>query len=121
MRPSLPGWGHGADVGYLRDLLTTWADGFDWRAQERELNRFPHFQACMDGVQVHFVHVRGTGPDPLPIVLTHGWPSSFTEHIGLARLLADPAEHGGQASDCFDMVVASLPGYGFSDPLPPPP
>ncbi len=118
-RPALPGWGHGADVHYLRELLTTWADGFDWRAQERELNRLPHFRARIDGARVHFVHVRGSGPDPLPIVLTHGWPSSFTEHLGLARLLADPAAHGGQANDAFDVVVASLPGYGFSDPLPP--
>lgn len=116
-RTALPGWDHGTDVDYLDDLLTTWADGFDWRAQERELNRFPHFRAHVDGVRVHFVHVRGTGPDPLPIVLTHGWPSSFTEHLDLATLLADPAAHGGQASDSFDVVVASLPGYGFSDPL----
>jgi pimeloyl-ACP methyl ester carboxylesterase len=118
-RPSLPGWEGGADVAYLRELLTTWAEDFDWRAQERELNRLPHFRAWIDGIGVHFVHVRGTGPDPLPIVLTHGWPSSFIEHLGLARLLADPAGHGGQASDCFDVVVASLPGYGFSGPLPP--
>ncbi len=119
VRPALPGWSGGADVGYLRELLTTWAVGFDWRAQERELNRFAHFRACVDGAWVHFVRVRGMGPDPLPIVLTHGWPSSFTEHLGLAQLLADPAGHGGQASDCFDVVVASLPGYGYSDPLPP--
>lgn len=118
-RPRLPGWHHGADVEYLRDLLATWADGFDWRARERELNRFPHFRACVDGLRVHFVHVRGTGPDPLPIVLTHGWPSSFTEHLGLATLLADPAAYGGRVTDSFDVVVASLPGYGFSDPLPP--
>ncbi len=106
-------------MGYLRDLLATWAGGFDWRARERELNRYSHFRAGVDGVRVHFVRVRGTGPDPLPIVLTHGWPSSFTEHLGLADLLADPAGNGGQDGDSFDVVVASLPGYGFSDPLPP--
>jgi pimeloyl-ACP methyl ester carboxylesterase len=118
-RPPLPGWDHGADVDYLRDLLTTWANGFDWRAQERRLNQLPHFRSRIDGTRVHFVHLQGAGPDPLPIVLTHGWPSSFTEHLRLATLLADPAAHGGQATDSFDVVVASLPGYGFSGPLPP--
>jgi pimeloyl-ACP methyl ester carboxylesterase len=115
----LPGWDYGADLKYLQDLLSTWADGFDWRAQERELNRFSHFRARVDGVHVHFVRVRGTGPNPLPIVLTHGWPSSFTEHLGLAELLADPAAHGGSATDSFDVVIATLPGYGFSDPMHP--
>jgi pimeloyl-ACP methyl ester carboxylesterase len=114
------GWDYGADTGYLRDVLATWAGSFDWRAQERALNRFAHFRACVSGVRVHFVHVRGKGPDPLPIVLTHGWPSTFTEHLGLAQLLADPAANGGRAEDAFHVVVASLPGYGFSDPPPRP-
>ncbi len=118
-QPSLPGWDYGADLEYLQDLLSTWADGFDWRAQERELNRFPHFRARIDGNWVHFVHLRGTGPNPMPIILTHGWPSTFTEHLGLAARLADPAAHGGSVADSFDVVIASLPGYAFSDPLPP--
>jgi pimeloyl-ACP methyl ester carboxylesterase len=118
-QPPLPGWEYGADLEYLQDLLSTWADGFDWRAQERELNRFPHFRARIDGHWVHFVHVRGTGPNPMPIVLTHGWPSTFTEHLGLATMLADPAAHGGSVTDSFDVVVTSMPGYGFSDSLPP--
>jgi pimeloyl-ACP methyl ester carboxylesterase len=118
--PPRPGWDYGADVDYLRDLFSTWADGFDWRAQERELNRFPQFRASLDGNRVHFVHVRGTGPDPLPIILTHGWPSLFNEYLELAPLLADPAAHGGSATDSFDVVIASMPGFAFSDPLPPP-
>jgi len=109
------GWDYGADPGYLRDLLATWAGGFDWRAAERALNTFAHFRARVDGLWIHFIHERGRGPDPLPIVLTHGWPSSFTEHLDLIPLLTDPAAHGGRAADAFDVVVTSLPGYGFSD------
>jgi pimeloyl-ACP methyl ester carboxylesterase len=72
----------------------------------------------VDGVGLHFVHVRGKGPAPLPLVLTHGWPSSFYELLGLVPLLTDPASHGGDPADAFDVVIPSLPGYGFSDPLP---
>lgn len=111
------GWDSGADLDYLRSLLSTWAEEFDWREQERALNRLPHFRADVDGVRVHFVHARGSGPAPIPIVLTHGFPSSFLEHLELLPLLTDPAAHGGRAEDAFDVVVASLPGYGFSDPL----
>ena len=114
--PAGAGWEYGTDPGYLRSLLATWADEFDWRSRERELNRLPHYRAQIDGQQVHFIHARGDGPAPLPIVLTHGFPSSFVEHLELLPLLTDPAAHGGQAGDAFDVVVTSLPGYGFSDP-----
>jgi Epoxide hydrolase N terminus len=90
------GWDGGMDVGYLRDLLATWAGDFDWRARERALNAFAHFRARVDGSWVHFIHERGNGPDPLPIVLTHGWPSSFTEHLELIPLLTDPAARSGR-------------------------
>lgn len=111
------GWDRGADLGYLRSLLTTWADDFDWRKQERWLNRLAHHRADIDGVRVHFVHERGNGPAPLPLVLTHGFPSAFVEHLDLLPLLTDPASHGGSPEDAFDVVVTSLPGYGFSDSL----
>jgi Epoxide hydrolase N terminus len=77
------GWTYGVDRGYLRELLSTWADGFDWRARERELNRFAHYRVEIDGLRVHFVRERGRGPDPVPIVLTHGWSSCFVEHLDL--------------------------------------
>jgi len=109
------GWAYGTDPAYLRDLVTTWGTTFDWRARERELNRFAHFRADVDGLGVHFLHERGRGPDPMPLVLTHGWPSTFVEHLDLVPLLTDPAAHGGDAADAFDVVVTSLPGYGFSD------
>jgi pimeloyl-ACP methyl ester carboxylesterase len=114
------GWDYGADLEYLRSLLATWAGEFDWRQQERDLNRLAHFRALIDGLWIHFVHERGNGPTPLPIVLTHGFPSSFVEHLDLLPLLTDPAAHGGRAEDAFDVVVASLPGYGFSDSVPGP-
>jgi pimeloyl-ACP methyl ester carboxylesterase len=109
-----PGWTAGADLDYLKELVGYWASGFDWRAQERRLNAFPQFTADIDGQVVHFVHQRGRGPSPLPLVLTHGWPSSFVELLSLVPLLTDPAAHGGDARDSFDVVIPSLPGYAFS-------
>ncbi len=110
------GWQYGADVEYLRSLLSSWAE-LDWRKHETELNRLGHYRAEIDGLRIHFVHERGNGPAPLPIVLTHGFPSSFVEYLDLLRLLTDPAAHGGRAEDAFDVVIPSMPGYGFSDPL----
>lgn len=110
------GWAYGADTEYLRRLLRSWAEDFDWRSKEEELNRHPHYVASVDGKKVHFIHARGKGPDSLPIILTHGWPSSFIEYLDVLPLLVDPESHGGNPEDSFDVVVASLPGYGFSDP-----
>lgn len=87
-----PGWAAGADVGYLRELVAYWASSFDWRAQERQLNSFAQFTADVDGQRVHFVHERGRGPGPFPLVLTHGWPSSFAELLKLAPLNPRPTE-----------------------------
>jgi pimeloyl-ACP methyl ester carboxylesterase len=94
-----------------------WADGFDWRAQEAALNALPQFRVELDGVPVHFVHVRGKGPRPLPLVLSHGWPWTFWDWKDVVGPLADPAAHGGDPADAFDVVVPSLPGFGFSAPL----
>jgi pimeloyl-ACP methyl ester carboxylesterase len=109
-----PGWVAGADIGYLKDLVAYWAGSFDWRAQEQRLNSFAQFTAAVGGQRVHFVHERGAGPDPFPLVLTHGWPSTFAELLKLAPLLTDPAAYGGDARDSFDVVIPSLPGFGFS-------
>ena len=108
------GWDYGTDPDYLRELVTYWRNGFDWRAQERRLNGFPQFRATVDGVDLHFIHERGTGPNPMPILLLHGWPSSFVQMLDILPLLTDPAAHRGDSADSFDVVVASLPGYGFS-------
>lgn len=107
-------WRYGADVAYLRAFVEYWLERYDWRAAEAELNRFPQFKAEIDGLDVHFYHVRGKGPRPLPLVLTHGWPGSSYEFFGIIERLTDPARFGGDAGDAFDVVIPSLPGYGFS-------
>jgi pimeloyl-ACP methyl ester carboxylesterase len=108
------GWDHGTELAYLRDLLCYWAEAFDWRARERELNRLSHFRAQLGGLGIHFVHERGVGSDGVPLVMTHGWPSSFLEMLALVPLLTDPGAHGIDGP-AFDVVIPSLPGYGFSD------
>jgi pimeloyl-ACP methyl ester carboxylesterase len=108
-------WDAGMSPAYLRQLLDYWRTGYDWRAQEARINRFAHFRAGIDGTNVHFIHERGRGDSPLPIVLTHGYPDSFLRFLKLIPLLTDPAAHGGDPRDAFDVVVPSLPGYGFSD------
>jgi pimeloyl-ACP methyl ester carboxylesterase len=115
--PDGPGWEDGTSPAFLRELVGWWQTGYDWRAQEAALNRFPQFRATVDGVGLHFVQVRGKGPAPLPLVLTRGWPSTFYELLPLVPLLTDPAAHDADAADAFDVVIPSLPGYGFSDPL----
>jgi pimeloyl-ACP methyl ester carboxylesterase len=109
------GWDYGANLAYMRELAAHWLRDFDWRARERELNRFPQYRARVDGLSIHFVHLRGKGPAPLPLVLTHGWPSSFAELAELGARLADPAAEGGDPRDAFDVVIPSLPGFGFSE------
>jgi pimeloyl-ACP methyl ester carboxylesterase len=96
-------------------LLAYWRDGYDWRAQERRMNAVPQFRATVDGVGLHFLHVPGVGPDPMPLLLCNGWPSSMVEYLGVLSLLADPAAHGDDPADSFTVVVPALPGYGFSD------
>ena len=107
-------WKQGTDLGYLRGLLGYWADGFDWRAQERWLNGFRHFRAEIDGIRVHFVHERARSGRGIPLILTNGWPSCFAEFLPLVPRLTDPAAHGIEGPG-FDVVIPSLPGYGFSD------
>ena len=113
--PDAAPWTYGTDAAFLRALVARWADGFDWRREESRLNEWSQFRAELDGVRLHFVHLRGRGPRPTPIVLTHGWPSTFVELLPLAERLADPARFGADPADSFDVVVPSLPGFGFSD------
>jgi len=114
-------WAAGVDPAYLGTLVRYWHTEFNWRARERELNSFDHYRTDLAGQRVHYVHAAGTrvagGPDPLPLILTHGWPSSFVEMLPLVPLLTDPASHGADAGDAFDVVIPSLPGFGYSDVL----
>jgi hypothetical protein len=103
--------------GWLHDMVRWWLDAYDWRAQEARINAWPQYRVELDGIPVHFAHVRGRGPTPLPLVLTHGWPWTFWDFHAMVGPLTDPAAHGGDPADAFDVIVPSLPGFGFSVPL----
>jgi len=109
------GWTYGTNLAYLRELVAYWRDRFDWRRAEAALNAFPHFRARVGGLGIHFIHVKGKGPNPYPLVITHGWPGSVAEFVKIIGPLSDPAAHGGDPADAFDVVLPSMPGYGFSD------
>ena len=111
------GWERGVPPDYLQGLADYWRDGFDWREQEGRLNAFPQFTTEIDGQTIHFLHVRSPEPDAMPLIITHGWPSSVAEFMGVIGSLTDPAAHGGDAADAFHVVAPSLPGFGFSVPL----
>lgn len=113
--PFAGGWDYGAAPEFVQHLSEYWEQTFDWRAREAQLNRLPQYRALVGGQGIHFIHQPGTGPAPLPLVLTHGWPGSFVEMERLVPLLADPGSRGGDPADAFDVVVPSLPGFGFSD------
>lgn len=115
--PAGAGWTYGTSGAYLRELVTYWLDGYDWRAHEAAMNVHRHFRVDLDGVDVHYLHAPGRGPAPLPLILTHGWPWTFWDFAKVIGPLSDPAAHGGDPADAFDVVVPSLPGYGFSTPL----
>ncbi len=108
-------WSQGVPLAYLRGLCRYWAEGYDWRATERRLNLLPQFRTEIDGLGIHFLHVRSPHPDAFPVVLTHGWPGSIVEFLKVIGPLTDPTAHGGEATDAFHLVIPSLPGYGFSD------
>jgi pimeloyl-ACP methyl ester carboxylesterase len=106
-------WEQGTDREWLSELLTYWADGYDWSAAERDLNRFAHFRASIGDAGIHFVHERAKHGTGIPIILSHGWPSCFAELLPLVPMLTDPAAHGIEGP-AFDVIIPSLPGYGFS-------
>jgi epoxide hydrolase len=108
------GWQYGVDWNYMRELADYWTSRFNWRKAEAKLNAFPQFRARVDDFDIHFYHVRGRGPRPFPIILTHGWPGSIVEFLDAIRPLTDPAKFGGSPQDAFDVVIPSLPGFGFS-------
>lgn len=112
--PDGEGWHHGCDAGFLRGLCEHWTERYDWRAAAERLNRFPQFLASVDGVELHFVHVVGEAGGRRPLLLTHGWPGSHREFWKVVEPLAFPSRHGGRAEDAFDLVIPSLPNFGFS-------
>lgn len=113
--PANAGWSYGTNPAYLRELVSYWQKDFNWRKQEEQLNKFPQFMANIDGINVHFIYVKGKGKNPKPLLLTHGWPDSFYRFYKVIPLLTDPASHGGNADQSFDVIIPSIPGFGFSD------
>ncbi|SFF31650.1 Pimeloyl-ACP methyl ester carboxylesterase [Actinacidiphila alni] len=107
-------WSQGVRLENARSLIDYWQHGYDWRRLESRLNRFPQFLTRIDGLDIHFLHVRSGNPGAMPLLLTHGWPGSVVEFLELIGPLTDPARYGGDAGDAFDVVVPSLPGFGFS-------
>src|ERR1700694_1226107 len=107
------GWKYGADLDSMRQLCEYWKEQFDWKAQIEQLSAFHHYRSTVagtvDGIGIHFIHEHGKGPAPMPIILTHGWPGSFLEMLKIIPVLTDPATHGGDPADSFDVVVPSLP------------
>jgi pimeloyl-ACP methyl ester carboxylesterase len=108
-------WDQGTDLDYLKQLIRYWESQYDWRKQQEAINQFAQYKADIDGIGIHFVHERGRGPNPFPLILTHGYPDSFYRFAKIIPMLTDPARFGGNAEDSFDVVVPDLPGYGFSD------
>ena len=113
----IPGanWEYGVDLSFLQQICEYWRDRFDWKAQVERFSAFHHYRYSSEKTEIHFIRERGKGPAPIPLILTHGWPGSFLEMLRIIPMLTDPASYGGTSADAFDVVVPSLPGYGFSD------
>ena len=112
------GWDYGTSLTYLHDLVEYWQHAYDWRTHEARLNTLAQFKADIDGVNIHFIHERGKGPHPTPILLTHGWPDTFDRFHKIIPMLTDPEAYGAPADYSFDVIAPSIPGFGFSDPTP---
>jgi hypothetical protein len=111
---TVPDWSQGVRLENAQSLISYWEREYDWRRFESELNRFPQFLTTIDGLDIHFIHARSGNPNAMPLILTHGWPGSIAEFLKLIGPLTDPAAFGGNVEDSFDVVVPSLPGFGFS-------
>jgi epoxide hydrolase len=114
-RETVQDWSQGVPLAYLRELCAYWAGEYDWRVTEARLNALPQFRTTIDGLAIHYLHVRSPQPDALPLIITHGWPGSIIEFLEVIGPLTDPTAYGGDAADAFHVVCPSLPGYGFSD------
>jgi len=112
--PDDGGWAYGANLEYMKELCAYWLNEFDWRVQEAAINRFTHFIAPVDGIDLHFMHEKGSGPAPMPLIISHGWPGSIVEFLKIIEPLAHPERFGGSSEDAFDVIAPSLPGFGFS-------
>ncbi len=113
--PDDGGWEYGTNLGYMKDFCKYWITEFNWKKTEEKINKFNNFKTNIDGVDIHFIHEKGSGSNPKPLLLSHGWPGSIVEFLHIIDKLAHPEKFGGNEEDSFDVVVPSLPGFGFSD------
>ena len=118
--PEDGGWEYGTNLPYMKEFCNYWVSEFDWRKQEKQINQFSHFKTPIDGIDLHYIFEKGSGPNPRPLIISHGWPGTIVEFLDFIDLLAHPENHGGKIEDAFDVVAPSLPGFGFSGPPPRP-
>ena len=112
--PDDGGWAYGTNLDYMKELCAYWVNEFDWRKHEARINRFPHYTAEVDGIDLHFIHEKGSGPASMPLIISHGWPGSVVEFLEIIEPLAHPERFGGSTDDAFEVIAPSLPGFGFS-------
>ena len=112
--PDDGGWGYGTNLDYLKEFCAYWLEQYDWRKHEADLNRFAHYRTDVDGIDLHFIHEPGSGPAPMPLIISHGWPGSVVEFNDIIEPLAHPERFGGSVDDAFEVIAPSLPGFGFS-------
>ncbi|MBX2882486.1 MAG: epoxide hydrolase [Granulosicoccus sp.] len=112
--PDDGGWEYGTNLDYMKEFCDYWVNHYDWRREEARINRFPQFTTTVDGIELHFIHEKGSGSNPRPLIISHGWPGTIVEFLDFIDLLAHPENHGGNIEDAFDVVAPSLPGFGFS-------
>ena len=113
--PDDGGWSYGTNLDYMKDFCDYWINKFNWREQERKINKFHHYTSLVDDINIHFIHEKGSGKGPIPLLISHGWPGSIVEFLHIIDPLAHPEKHNGNIDDSFDVIVPSLPGFGFSD------
>jgi len=112
--PNDGGWEYGTNLDYMKEISKYWVSEFDWRKHEREINKFPNFITKVDNIDIHFIHEKGSGPKPMPLLISHGWPGTIVEFLHIIEKLAHPERFGGKQEDAFDVIAPSLPGFGFS-------
>ena len=112
--PNDGGWEYGTNLDYMKEISKYWVSEFDWRKYEREINKFPNFITKVDDIDIHFIHEKGSGSKPMPLLISHGWPGTIVEFLHIIEKLAHPEHFGGKEEDAFDVIAPSLPGFGFS-------
>ena len=112
--PDDGGWNYGTNLDYMKKLSKYWVDKFDWKNVEAKINKFQNFKSNINGIEIHFIQEKGSGYNPKPLLLSHGWPRSIVEFLNIIDQLAHPEKFGGKEEDAFDVIVPSLPGFGFS-------